>query len=341
MTRICLVPQVKGVGGMVSFQAKFAQGLLEQGYDISYDLADEPYQAVLVIGGTRDLFGLLRARRRGIPVVQRLNGMNWIHRKRRTGLRHYLRAEYGNWLLATIRSRFATHIVYQSHFARNWWERVYGKPKPTSSVVYNGVDLSQYTPEGAHDRPKGRSRILLVEGSLGGGYEMGLVTAIELVERLVNAHSHEVELMIAGRVSEALKAESIARTAVPLIFTGLVPRQEIPFLDRSAHLLYAADVHAACPNSTVEALACGLPVVSFDTGALPELVTGNAGRVVPYGGDAWQLDPPDVDSLACVAAEILADQKIFRAAARARAEEALSLNRMVDGYLSALLAPLN
>ena len=338
MKRICVVPRVGGVGGMVSFQAKFVQGLLARGYEVSYDLDDLPYQAVLVIGGTRDLPGLIRARRKGIPVVQRLNGMNWIHRKRRTGVRHYLRAEIGNWLLATIRRSLVTHIIYQSQFARGWWERVYGPTASPHSVVYNGVDLEQYTPQGSHERPSACSRILLVEGSLGGGYELGLDTAIGLAERLVNSHSHKVELMVVGRVSDDLKAAALARTQVPLIFAGLVPRQEIPYLDRSAHLLYAADIQAACPNSTIEALACGLPVVAFDTGALPELVAGNAGRVVPYGGDAWQLDAPDLDGLARAAAEVLANQETVRPAARGRAEHVFSLDDMLSGYIEALLS---
>jgi glycosyltransferase involved in cell wall biosynthesis len=87
----------------------------------------------------------------------------------------------------------------------------------------------------------------------------------------------------------------------------------------------------------VEALACGTPVLAFDTGALPELVTGDAGRVVPYGGNPWRLERPDVPALVRGAVEILGDQERFRSGARARAEEALSLDRMVDRYLSVLL----
>ena len=117
----------------------------------------------------------------------------------------------------------------------------------------------------------------------------------------------------------------------------MVPRERIPEIDRSAHLLFSADLNAACPNSVIEALACGLPVAAFDTGALNELVTGDAGRLVPYGGDPWKLEPPDIPALAIAAAEILRDQPRFRSAARAHAESALGLEKMVDGYLKVLL----
>src|SRR5512135_906695 len=85
LRRICLVPSVNGVGGMVSFRSKLALGLTARSIGVSYSLADTPFDAVLVIGGTRDLLGLRSVKKAGIPVIQRLDGMNWIHRKRATG----------------------------------------------------------------------------------------------------------------------------------------------------------------------------------------------------------------------------------------------------------------
>ena len=81
---------------------------------VTYDLDYEPYDAALVIGGTRQLAGLWRARQRGGAVLQRLNGMNWIHRRRRTGLKHFIRAEANNLVLQFIRRRVATHVVRRS-----------------------------------------------------------------------------------------------------------------------------------------------------------------------------------------------------------------------------------
>ena len=151
--RICIIPKASTTGGVTSFQAKLAQGLARRGIDVCHSLAETPYEAVLLTGGVRDLPGLLRARRRGIRLVQRLDGINWLHRRLPTGVRHFLRAEYGNRLLAFLRSRLVTHIIYQSEFVRGWWRYRFSADHVPSTVIYNGVDLGVYTPKGP---PTGR-----------------------------------------------------------------------------------------------------------------------------------------------------------------------------------------
>ena len=334
--KLCVLPRISGVGGPASFQLQLVKGLASLGVEVCHDLQDIPYDAVLVVGGTRQLMGLWRVRKRGIPILQRLAGINWLHRLRRTGLRHFLRAERGNRLLATIRARLADGVVYQSQFARAWWERVYGPTPVPACVVLNGVDLEDYTPAGSGQRPSDRYRLLMIEGILGGGYEIGVEHAVGFAERLAGEVGQSVELMVVGRVAPALRERIERSTEVLLRWVGVVPRDRIPEIDRSAHVLYSADLNAACPNAVIEALACGLPVVAFDTGALPELVTENAGRLSPYGGDTWKLDPPDMESLVQATLEVLGDQPRFRAGARARAEACLDLKRMVVGYLTAL-----
>jgi len=351
LKRICLVPRLRGVGGMVSFQAKFASGLEQRGLAVSFHLDDQPYDRVLVIGGTRNLPGLWHARRRGIPVIQRLDGMNWIHKRQKTGWRHYLRAEYGNLLLAFIRARLADGVVYQSQFVKDWWERARGPIRTPSWVVHNGVDLSVYTPGGLDLLPEDRLRILMVEGNLMGGYEHGLEFGMLLASGLASSFPDaedqvspdRVELMVVGKVSPDLRARWQAWAAqveisqtLEIRWTGQVQPEEIPLIDRSAHLMYSSDLNAACPNAVIEALACGTPVLAFDTGALSEIVGDHAGRVVPYGSDPWQLDPPDIQALLRGAGDILSNLVEYRTAARKRAEAAFSLETMVDGYLQAL-----
>ncbi|MCJ7823289.1 MAG: glycosyltransferase family 4 protein [Anaerolineales bacterium] len=333
--RLCIVPQVSGVGGMASFQAKMVKALRERGISVCFDLGDETYDGVLLVGGTRKVNGLWGARRRGVPVIQRLDGMNWIHRKRRTGYRHYLRAEKANMLLSFIRKRIATGVIYQSEFVLDWWERVYGPAMKPHWVVHNGVDLNRYSPDGPHDRPDDHYRVLAVEGRFGGGYELGVEHAINLAAEIAKRTTLTIELMIVGQVPASVREWGERTAEIPILWAGVEPTDRIPVVDRSAHLLFAADIHPACPNAVIEAMACGLPVAAFDTGALKELVGAEAGVIVPYGGEPWQLDPPDFSSLAQAAVGVLEDQRRFRAGARSYAEANLGLDKMVDGYLEA------
>jgi len=332
LKRLCMVSRLEGFAGPAAFQRRLEAGLRAQGILVSYSLEDQPYDAVLVIGATRRLAALREVQRQGIPVYQRLNGMNWIHRRTRTGLRHYLRAEAANLLLRIIRNRHASGIVYQSVFARDWWEREYGVAEVPAAAIHNGVPLEVYSPLGEHTRPQDCLRLLIVEGNLGGGYEVGLQAAFDLAQALQQRQNLAVELQIAGKASEAVRARW-SRPGLHVAWLGAVPPEKIPALDRSAHLLYSSDINPACPNSVIEALACGLPVVAFSTGALPELVTGIAGRLAGYGGDPWKLDPPDGDALADAALEVLGDQERFRTGARRRAQEAFGLEQMVERYL--------
>ena len=142
---------------------------------------------------------------------------------------------------------------------------------------------------------------------------------------------------VVGEVSPALQAEWVSRSTVPISWSGLVRREQIPEIDRAAHLLFSADIHPACPNSVVEALACALPVVSFDTGSLAELVSPDVGFIGPYGSDSWKLQPPHVNGLVLGSESILKDWLGFSLAARQRAENMFGLENMLDQYLEVLL----
>jgi glycosyltransferase involved in cell wall biosynthesis len=331
---------------MVSFQGKLAAGLYTYGIEVSFDLVDTPYDAVLVIGGTRRLQRLWQVKRSGTRIVQRLDGMNWIHRVIKTGLRHWLRAEYGNFILSFIRSSLADRIAYQSNFSHSWWERVKGKTNCSYEVIHNGVDLTEFSPGDSSDLSDEFIRLLMVEGSLLGGYEFGLENAVKFSSQVAHSHigDQRVELMVVGKVSQTTREHWenwIKRNGkngrLHINWAGSVPHNQIAEIYRSAHILFSADINAACPNSVIEALASGTPVTAFDTGALPELMGDGGGITVPYGGDPWRLDSPDIPALTLSALEILNNLDHYQETARKRAESAFNLDQMVDQYLELLL----
>jgi glycosyltransferase involved in cell wall biosynthesis len=316
---------------------RLTAGLEASGIGVHQNPDDPSCRAVLVLGGTRHFPAVWRAHRRGVKIVQRLNGMNWIQRLRRTGLRHFLRAEGNNLLLAGIRRRLAHEIVYQSDFCRRWWEQVYGPLSTPSSIIYNGVDLCEFSPHGAEQPPAELTRVLVVEGHLDQAHTTELENIAGLAIRLrEQLKPRSLEIQVAGDVPQRYRDWITARYPATIEWLGIVPRAQIPGLARASHLLFAVEIHTACPNSVIEGLACGLPVLALDTGSMAELVPPYAGRVMPWGGDDWKLDPPDLEGLTRGALEILALQEELRSGARRRAKEAFGLDAMVSAYRKVL-----
>ena len=336
MDTICIFPRKLGLGGPASFQSRLCEELRANHVKVVYDPADLSVAAVLVIGGTRNMGQLRSAKRRGVRIVQRLNGMNWVHRQRNTGLKHFLRAEVNNWILSTIRREIADRIIYQSSFSQDWWAREKGKIDKPESVIYNGVNLEQFHPFGKKDLPFDRYRMLLVEGHLGNGYEQGLFTAADAAVLLNKRLDRQLELMVVGDAPANLRNQA-DRDGLHIEWLGVVDRARIPEIDRSAHVFYSSDINAACPNSVIEAMACGLPVAAYDTGALPEMVTGNSGRLARYGTDPWKLQKPDLHTLADAIGDVLHNYDSFSRAARALAEEAFDIKLITRQYLDVLL----
>ncbi len=139
--------------------------------------------------------------------------------------------------------------------------------------------------------------------------------------------------MIVGQVPSKIEAHYRSKTKILTKWFGKVPNEQVAAINRSAHVLFSADLNPACPNAVLEALGCGLPVAAFATGALAEIVTKESGRIVAYGGDPWKIDPPNQVGLAEAAVNILEDQPAFRNGARIQAEALFDLQDMVAGYL--------
>lgn len=80
------------------------------------------------------------------------------------------------------------------------------------------------------------------------------------------------------------------------------------------------------PTTNIEALACGTPVVTYNTGGSPEAVDENTGRVVQKG---------DIHGLANAIFDLQQmDRETLRQACRKRAEEQFDKNKQYSKYLN-------
>ena len=156
---ICIVPDHQKIGGPASFQARLTAGLTEQGWNVTHDPHQGECRAVLVIAGTKRLDLLNWSKKNHIRIVQRLNGMNWTHKKTCTGIKHYLRSEIINALMSYTRRYLADSIVYQSQFTQGWWNQVFGQVGSPAHVIHNGTNLDIYRPDKNERPPKGLIRV--------------------------------------------------------------------------------------------------------------------------------------------------------------------------------------
>jgi glycosyltransferase involved in cell wall biosynthesis len=331
---LCILPVHRSVGGPASFQDRLCKGLSELGVETHHDITRPGCAAVLVVAGTSRLDRLFLARRRGIHIVQRLGGINWTHRQVHTGLKHYLRATWYNWIQAYIRRNLANAIVYQSNFASHWWQEACDSVSKPISVIYNGVDLALFRPDKPITSTTRPLRILTIEGSYGGGYEIGFQNAVQYCLGLQAAISAPIQLTVVGRVPPSLRSQYATHPWIE--WAGVVQRTLIPEWHARSHLYFACDVRAACPNAVIESMACGTPVVGYDTGAIRELIAPAGGCVASYGAADDRLQPAVPGPLVQASLPVLSRLPEFRRSARQRAVEKFDVQEMVARYLELL-----
>ncbi|MHC1772605.1 MAG: glycosyltransferase family 4 protein [Flexilinea sp.] len=334
---ICLLPKVTSLGGPAAFQKRFSEQAAKLNVSVHFDPNRKDIAAFLVIGAPRRFLPILiMARIHKIPVIQRLNGINWLHRVRNSGLRYFIHSEAANFSIAFVRRFIASGIVYQSTFCEDRWNKVYGKVNKPVQVIYNGINLDDFKPSGNLVN-RDSIRIMTVEGNLEHGSEFGLDTALDLIMALAEKYSCPIILRIAGNVDAKVEKQilneiSSAPEHVKVEFLGVVTKQRLAELEAESTFFFSAELQTACPNSVIEALASGLPVIGFDTGALKDVV-GNGGIIVPYGTDFIKLEKPVLEPLIEAADAVICHNERFRIEARKRAEKAFPIGKITAAYI--------
>lgn len=165
-------------------------------------------------------------------------------------------------------------------------------------VVGNGVDISKFQP---HPKDQARAKLGIAPTaqvliSVGGLVERkGFHRVIPLLPELLKTYPDLVYLIVGGASAEGDNRAELEKMVAEL---GLGPH--VRFLgpkphDALAEVLSAADVFVLATraegwaNVFLEAMACGLPVVTTDVGGNREVVCrSELGEVVPFG-DAQAL----------------------------------------------------
>ena len=316
------------MGGPGSFQERIQRQFLSLGWKITYlsESSQRP-DVVFVVGGTRKVFRLFWLKVIGVPVLYRLDGILWIHRKRWPGIWGFAVNEVRNALMKFTHAFIADYVVYQSEFVSTWWSRSGWRAPPQATVVRNGVDLEFFRPAANLDNslsPSKSHRVTCVEGNIDySPYAIGVINIVaeELAKRDISIHLY----------GSFASQDALLELNNHVNYHGFVPRAELPKIYQAGVYL-SLDVNAACPNTVIEAMSCGLPVVGFNTGALPELVPPECGRIVEFGGDPWQLSFPDTEALCEALAHVVDNYDEYSRNALEHAQREFGIQDVANSY---------
>jgi len=148
-------------------------------------------------------------------------------------------------------------------------------------VIPNAIDLSAFTPA-LHRQREGPVRLLYV-----GRFNVfkNVETLLEAVAKLAQMDVGEFELVLVGEGEQRPALECIVSElglTRRVRFEGWVARDQIADQYRGADIFVTATTWEGMPNTVLEAMACGLPIVGTQASGLRELVReGVNGYLVP------------------------------------------------------------
>lgn len=215
-------------------------------------------------------------------------------------------------------------IIANSYRGRDEIIRHYGFPPKRIHVIHNGTDCQRFRPPDS--RPQRPETVLLLVGS---GFERkGVGFAIRALARLPET----VRLDVAGKGHRGPYERLARRLGVGDRVRFLGPTGAMEAVYAGADLLVHPAIYEPFSNACLEAMACGLPVVTSRlNGASEVIVPGHNGAIVE--------DPADAAALANAIREFLDPVARRRAGAAARrTAESLPMSHNVERTLEVIEA---
>ncbi|WP_299592100.1 glycosyltransferase family 4 protein [uncultured Microbulbifer sp.] len=265
--------------------------------------------------------GLLTIEKQGVPVVATIH--HPITRDRQLAIDaapdwkyRLLVRRWHSFLGMQIKvSRRLKHIVTVSTQSYNDIVEQFGVAPSRLKLIYNGIDTELFKPQ-----PQEIPNPWQIMTTASADQPLkGLRFLLQALAQLRNRYP-ELTLLVVGKLREGgatAKLLKELRLQGSVRFVSGISNQEMVEHYTSSSMVVCPSLYEGFGLPAGEAMACGVPVISSDGGALPEVV-GDAGIVVPAG---------DSDALAHAIEKVLSDNELratLGRAGRQRIEEKFS-----------------
>jgi 1,2-diacylglycerol 3-alpha-glucosyltransferase len=171
-------------------------------------------------------------------------------------------------------------IMSVSHAGINQMKKMIGDI--SAEVIYNGVDTNFYNPKLPRPFKKGEPQLLFVSALRPYKKASLLISSMpELLKKYPNAH-----LQIVGTGEEQLSLVNLIKKLKLenyIELTGKIDDDELKLRYSSCDVYVSASTFEVCPVPTLEAMACGKPLVLFDIEPHREIIEiSNAGKIFSF-----------------------------------------------------------
>lgn len=198
-------------------------------------------------------------------------------------------------------------------------------------VIYNGVDTQQFAPC-PESRIVLRQELGLPEDSFVVG-SVGRLVPIKDHQTLLKAaavlaqNGIDIRVLLVGSGPEREKLQCLAKGALAGRVCLVGDSGRVPRILNAMDVFVLPSLGEGMSNTLLEAMACGKPVLATNVGGNPEIIEKDE--------HGWLFSPGNIAWLAEKLALLAGDPTLIHqlgTAARRRAIEAFSLNRMLENY---------
>lgn len=227
---------------------------------------------------TYDKFTLSYFKKNNLPIIQRLDGIYYPqkHGSKYINLNKDIKDIYLN---------YSTHVIFQSEYCKRQCFKILGiLPEDKYSIIYNGTNKKIFYPGEYEEKLNRNDKIKLI--TTGNFRNLDMIEPIILaLDNLVN--KYEFELTIIGpvinrEIIRLIKNKSYIR------YIKKLNLKKIAIYLRESDIFIYSHLNPPCPNSVIEAISCGMPVISFDSGSMSELLFFARDLLAPVPNKVFQ-----------------------------------------------------
>ena len=313
-----IFPSLPSKGGPGSFQIRLTNELKKSEKINVISVNNKSFNAdtILVVNGTKRLFWLFINKFKGVQIIHRIDGINTNYNFKDNTPKGLLLKLIRTFLVIFIANFLADKLIFQSNYIKKTFSKyvIFNK---NYKVIYNGIEIKN-----SNELNDKNIEIVCVEGELNDDFSVQILNSIS-----------DLKINYIGSIKKKIFKNIINKN---IIYHGFISRKAVLKILLNSKLYLSLEKNPPCPNSVIEALSLGIPVVGFDTGSLKELV-GDAGVIVKLYNTGNNISKKSINELNEAISFVLKNYHSFSLKAKNRSKIDFNISKITHEYSSYIL----